>query len=93
MIRLFRVTAWVKRFAYNVQARIKGKVRKVGNLEVTEVDSAESDWIKLAQQHIKNNGKYDQIVSSLRVKESEGMLKCQGRLENSDLDANTRFPV
>ncbi len=33
------------------------------------------------------------LVLVLRLKEEEGILRCQGRLKNSDLEFDNRYPI
>jgi hypothetical protein len=46
--RLFRVTAWVLRFGFNVRAKASGIDRQNGELTGNELIEAESIWIKEA---------------------------------------------
>ena len=42
---------------------------------------------------MKAEEKYAQFSVSLRLKEEEGILRCQGRLKNSDLEFDNRYPI
>ena len=46
--RLFRVTAWVLRFGFNVRVKARGIDRQNGELTVNELIEEESIWIKEA---------------------------------------------
>jgi hypothetical protein len=80
--RLFRVTAWV----LNVRAKARGIDRQSGELTVNELVEAESIWIKEAQAGLKVDRKYTQLSNSLGLIEDEGILRCKGRLHNSELE-------
>ncbi len=83
--KLFRVMAWVLRFICNLRAGKEGKNRQFGELSVHELDEAERIWIKEAQAKLRTEEKYAQFSVSLRLKEEEGILRCQGRLKNSQI--------
>ena len=91
--RLFRVTAWVLRFGFNVRAKARGIDRQSGELTVNELVEAESIWIKEAQAGLKVDRKYTQLSNSLGLIEEEGILRCKRRLHNSELEFNTKHPI
>ncbi|XP_028418532.1 uncharacterized protein LOC114543945 [Dendronephthya gigantea] len=90
--RLFRVTAWVLRFGFNARAKSKGMEKRCGELTVEELDEAENRWIKQAQAELKEAKKYAQISNSLGLMEEGGIIRCKGRLRNSELEYNTKQP-
>ena len=49
--------------------------------------------IKKAQTELKDQKNYDQLSNSLRLVEEEGILRCKGRLKNSDLELSARYPI
>ena len=87
--RLVRVTAWVKRFLHNIRA----KERTTGRLEVYELKGAENEWLISVQVDLKKQDNFKQLVGELGIKEHKGILRCEGRLLNSDLDSEARKPV
>ena len=91
--RLFRVTAWVMRFAHNLKVSCKGGVRLSGRLKVEELLAAEREWIKSCQLGMKQQANFSQLGNSLGVGEEGGILRCGGRLGNSDLEISTRNPI
>ncbi|XP_028409306.1 uncharacterized protein LOC114531905 [Dendronephthya gigantea] len=91
--RLFRVTAWVLRFGFNARAKSKGMEKRCGELTVEELDEAENRWIKQAQAELKEAKKYAQISNSLGLMEEGGIIRCKGRLRNSELEYNTKHPI
>ena len=91
--QLFRVTAWVFRFKFNSQARVKNVDKRRGELSVEELVEAEGFWIKKAQTELKEQKNYEQLSNSLRLVEEEGVLRCKGRLKNSDLELSAGYPI
>ena len=55
--------------------------KRLGKLEARELNEAEIELIKSVQ---------DELVSELGVKEQREILRCVGRLVNSDLDFDAR---
>ena len=80
--RLYRVTAYVGRFMYNLRAKQKGVQRKNGELGRDEMIGAERMWILAAQARLKNQDNYAGLVKELKIVEYNGLLKCRGRLNN-----------
>ena len=83
------MTAWVKRFLHNTHA----KERTTGRLEVHELKGAENEWLISVQVDLKKQDNFKQLVGELGIKEHKGILRCEGRLLNSDLDSEARKPV
>ena len=90
--KLLRVTARLLRFIHNVRARKRKQPKIVGNLEAEEIKQAETAWVKTAQVTLKRQTNYEQLVDRLQIVEEEGLLRCMGRLKNSDLDLEGRQP-
>ena len=91
--KLFRVTAWVLRFVRNLRTGKEDADKHFGELTVHEVVESERIWIEEAQAKLTAEEKYAQFSVSLRLKEEEGILRCQGRLKNSDLEFDNRYPI
>ena len=81
------------RFLRNLKAGKQGEDKQFGELSVHELVEAERVWIKEAQTKLKTDEKYAQFSVSLRLKEEEGILRCRGRLKNSDLEFDNRYPI
>ena len=54
---------------------------------------AENEWVKAAQTTIRRQHNFEQLVKEFNLIEVEGILKCVGRLRNSDLDLLAQRPV
>ena len=93
--KLFRITAYVKRFIVNLRSRIcKSETALNGRLTVAEVEMAKTLWIKHVQQLIFQDAKFKQMQISLGVyKDDSGVLRCSGRIQNSLLPYSTKCPV
>ena len=91
--RLLRVTAWVSRFLYNLRSKDRVGERRNGALRRREIAEAERVWIKASQEAVKNDRNYEDLAHKLKLEDHGGLLKCKGRLENSDLDLEAQQPV
>ncbi|XP_065063348.1 uncharacterized protein LOC135689914 [Rhopilema esculentum] len=91
--KLLRVTARVIRFVTNLRSAREGKILKLGELDSEEVSRAERIWIKGSQIDLKKQPGYNEIALKLGLFEEDSILKCKGRLENSDLALETKFPI
>ena len=91
--RLLRVTAWVRRFIDNLKKKREKRDLKKGSLEVHEIENAEKMWIKDAQKMLKKSPDFEKTRVQLGLVEKGDILVCQGRLGNSDLEMESRFPI
>ena len=80
--KLFRITAYVKRFIINLRSRIcKNEIVLNESLTVAEVEMVKTLWIKHVQQLIFQDAKFKQMQISLGVyKDDSGVLRCSGRI-------------
>ena len=84
--RLLRVTAYVKRFVHNISR----KERITGPLSTNEIQEAEILWIKEMQGHLQ----VDELEKQLGLfKDEKGIIRCRGRLGNSQASYDTKFPA
>eukprot|EP00794_Sanderia_malayensis_P009391 gene9391-biopygen7530 len=88
--KLLRVTAYVKRFVSNLKNKRTNQPIKRGNIEADEIKQAEMLWIKDAQRILKGKDDFYKTCMNLGIKENNGILICQGRLENADLGMEAR---
>ena len=91
--KLARVTAWVSRFVSNTRAQRNKQEKLTGQLEVSEVNRAEIQWIKVAQSELRTQGNFKQLVKELDLKEEAGIYRCRGRLVHSGLDVEAKTPI
>ena len=91
--RLCRVTAWVKRFCFNISQKDKN-VRRKGRLSLEEIVASENEWVRAAQRELKHGDHYQQLVTRFGLeRDDDGILRCKGRLQFSELLPETREPV
>ena len=88
LTKLLNVTAWVRRAASNFR-----KNYLTTELTAEEIKVAEIEWIKIAQHELTQQDNYKQLIKKLGLVEEDGILKCTGRLGNSDLDLDVQKPI
>ena len=88
--KLVRVTSWV---IFNCQAAKNGTERRVGELQGSEIADAEREWIERSQQELKKGRNYEDLARKLKLREDDGILRCSGRLQNSDLEHEAQYPI
>ncbi|XP_065062391.1 uncharacterized protein LOC135689168 [Rhopilema esculentum] len=88
--KVLRITAYVLRFIYNIRNRDD---RKTEELSAKEMETAENILIQSAQMTI-NKAYVKKIEPQLDVfKDKDGILRCGGRLNNSNLDLQAKNPI
>ena len=88
------VVSYVNRFVSNLIARVRGQPLKRGDISITEYREAEKQVIRYEQFHIQNNDKFTLLKRSLKLFfDEDGILRVKGRLENSALEYNSKFPI
>ena len=91
--KLYRVTAWVTRFCYNISRRNKSDKRE-GALTLEEMVESEELWIRTAQRELRKGENYQQLVSKFDLQEDhKGVTRCKGRLEYSEMVHETKEPI
>jgi hypothetical protein len=89
--KLVRVTAYVKRYLYNLRNK---KGLREGELNVHEVKEAEMYWIKYLQCKLQTLGKYTQLERQFQIfRDEEDILRAKGRLDYANLDYDRKFPI
>ena len=91
--KLLRVTAYVRRFINNIKSRITGKGKAVGSLEVDEIGLAEKLWILDSQRKLLKEPNFKKTKENFVIVEQNGIYVCTGRLENSDLPLEAKYPI
>ena len=94
--RLLKCTALVLRFISNMKSRVQKRHNeiKVEELEPSELEQAERLWIKTLQIHMQEDRNFKQLEHRLGLfNDSEEIVRCQGRIENSSLKYETKFPA
>ncbi|XP_065675665.1 uncharacterized protein LOC136091879 [Hydra vulgaris] len=89
---LIRVTAYILKFVSclkNTQVRNNNLL-----LSSFELRNAKIIWIKFIQQNIYSSKNYKQLKNDLGFFfDSEGIIRCRGRLGNAPISYNIKFPI
>ncbi|GFW09786.1 integrase catalytic domain-containing protein [Trichonephila clavipes] len=99
--KIIRVLSFICRFVYNCKSK---ESKRIGPLDLGELKKAEQLLLKLEQKEefkVEMNGIQNSamVPSNSRVKtlnpfiDSEGILRVGGRLRNSDINYNQKFPI
>ena len=92
--KLFRITAWVVRFIWNIRAKLRGK-QKISDefLHTEETEAARKMWLISAQEDLKKEKHFPELEKRLGIKENDGILRCYGRLDHAVLGEEAKHPV
>ena len=88
LLKLLCVTSYVVRFV--------SRERETGELSHLEIESARKRWIIHEQQKeaTARREEFAKTKANLRIyTDEEGIMRCRGRLSNSSLPYDTKFPV
>ena len=91
--KLLRVTTLVLRFINNARPDQDQTVKRRGRLKKEEFVQAEGELLKAAQADLRRQGNFQNLVSELGLIENDRILRCVGRLINSDLEVDVRRPI
>ena len=91
--KLLRVTAFVLRFMSNLQAKKLGRTKQVNELSAQEIQGAERIWNISAQHQIRKSNNFHKISTQSGLVEENEIPRCKGRLEQSELDLDAKYPV
>ena len=92
--KLFRITAWVVRFVWNIRAKLRGK-QKISDefLHTEETEAARKMWLISAQEDLKKEKHFPELEKRLGIKENDGILRCYRRLDHAVLGEEAKHPV
>ena len=88
--KLLRLTAWVLRFFRNLRP---GNTRTRGELSKEELIGAENKRIEAVQLDLKRRKDFARWKKVLALEKIGGVLRCVGRLGNSDLEVEAQRPI
>jgi len=91
--KLIRVTAYILRFIDNLKAKINHTNLSTGVISINEFCNAEKIWFNYVQHDVKNNSAYKQLSKDLQFFQQDGIIRCKGRLKNTPLNYDTKFPI
>lgn len=93
--KILRVTAYVIRFI----GKLRGKMIERKSVTCEELQKAETLWMKYIQRkHYQTEFTKSSKLTCLHKQlgndvDSKGLLRCSGRLENSDLSEGAKYPL
>ena len=97
---MIRVTAYVRRFIYN--CKTSTTKREISSLTTNELENATELWIRNCQERVYSEEifnlkfkteKRSSLVKQLRLYlDSNGMLRCGGRIHNAPVKESAKFP-
>ena len=91
--KLCRATAYVRRFVNISKGRMTGKGKAVERMEIEEIDQAERLWILDSQKELVREPKFKKTKENLDIIEQNSIHVYKGRLENSDLPVEAKYPI
>ena len=93
--RLLRVTAIVLKFIKMLKSRVKGEHPPItADVTTSDIELAQILWIKELQDQMEVTEKFRSWNRDLNLfTDGNGLLRCKGRLSNSDLPYSARFPI
>lgn len=91
--RLLRVTALVFKFIRLLKAKHRG-ADKLSEVTSADMEEAELCWIREVQRSLKDNKNIKSWKQQWNLFEDDrGVVRCQGRLGNSDLVDSAKYPI
>ena len=90
---LLKVTCWVLRFIANLKAKKKNEKLALGEIEASELLIAEKIWIVDVQNQMQKEEGFKQLALNLGIVKEGDVLRCKGRLGNSDLSVEAKSPI
>eukprot|EP00794_Sanderia_malayensis_P004910 gene4910-biopygen3985 len=91
--KLFKVTAYVRKFIYNLKQKVAKKDFDTIKLRVKEIKEAEREWIIDAQLFLQDNKDFAIYKDQLGIVKKDGILICKGRFEYADLEFDAKNPI
>ena len=91
--KLYRVTAWVVSFVWNIRAKLRGKQKITYEfLHTDETEAACKVRIISAQEDLKKEKPFSELDKRFGIKETE-VLRSYGRLEHVSISEEAKHPV
>ncbi|XP_033096702.1 uncharacterized protein LOC117100976 [Anneissia japonica] len=91
--KLLRVTAWSLRFTQNLKAKMNNQQKTTGSLSVCELKESESLLLANEQRRFLSHWKSDKGMRQLNVVLMGNLLRVGGRLENAQMDFESKHPI
>ena len=92
--RLFRVTALVLQFVYNVRNRVHNPSTTDVTTMPSELEQARLLWIREIQSKLQNDKRFPSWKAQLGLTlDKSGVWRCGGRMLNANLSLSARAPI
>ena len=97
--KALRITCYVLRFINksrrkNIDSQIQLTIREFRNAEITLVKLYQTPYIPDIMSYFSSKrGRVPNLVNQLNLKRDDGILRCHGRLENSTLSNDMKYPI
>ena len=91
--RIIRVTALVKRFARRIRARRNGEQMQDGPLTPSELQEAETLWLKEAQTSLHSRMHKKEFDALSPFLDDKGVIRVGGRVDNAVVTYESRHPA
>ncbi|XP_065658030.1 uncharacterized protein LOC136082547 [Hydra vulgaris] len=82
----------ILRFINNANDKNKNTF-KTSPITAEEMDNSKRLWIKFSQINLIDENNFKQLRKDLRLFVDNGIFRCRGRIENADLEYDTKFPI
>ena len=91
--KLFRAVALVMRFVNNLKARLLKEPLNLSELQPDEIVMAENVLVRATQAVLRSKSNFGLLVKTLWLTEYDGVLRCSGQLNNSELERDCVHPI
>ena len=92
--RLLRVSALVLKFVRIMKSLLKKDVSSPSESDAQDMAKAETMWIKEVQKSLSKNPKFKIWEKQFGIfNDSQGIMRCNGRLSKADLSASIKHPI
>ena len=92
--RLLRVSALVLKFVRIMKSLLKKDVSSPSETDAQDMAKAETMWIKEVQKSLSKNPKFKIWEKQFGIfTDSQGIMRCNGRLSKADLSASIKHPI
>ena len=95
LLRLLRVTSYVKRFIENLKKKIKKTELCLSKYPTAEeMKRAQDMWVRANQVSLKEQPGFDQTMIQLNCKVGDdGIIRCHGRMKNASIPDSAKSPI
>ena len=91
--KLIRVTALIQRFARRIRSRRNGGQKQEGPLTPSELQEAETLWLKEAQKSLHSRMQKKEFDALSPFVDDKGLIRVGGRVDNAVVTYDSRHPA